>query len=271
MNGHYGRCSELLGPRLQVLQQQDLQALAACSYFSARYETAFAAGQKLALSAASEAEGLYWETKSGQRLAAEALAHASSIDANSPRMHILLGDTYRERRQYRDAEQEYRRALLLLPDDAGASLGLTLTLIADSQFDEAQKLTEEALRKNPQDPEINSVMGEILYARQEFSGAEPFLKKALHSNQKLLPHVHALLGAVYAETGRTQEAIAELKLGLADDRDGSVHYRLGRLYLKIGDKESAKQAMQVSERMGRERLAGAGAVAAPEEPDNMAH
>jgi tetratricopeptide (TPR) repeat protein len=270
-NGHYGRCSELLGPRLKYLQEKDLSVLAVCSYFSGEYETAFAVGEKLALGVPTEAEGLYWETKSGQRLAAQALAHASAIDSNSPRLHILLGDVYRERWQYKEAEQEYRRALTLLPCDAGALLGLTLTLIANSDLDEAQKLTEEALTTSPDDPETNSVMGEILCSRQDFSGAEPYLKKALHSKPELLPHVHALLGRVYAETARTQEAITELTMGLADDRDGSIHYQLGRLYLKIGDKESAKQAMGVSERMQRERLARSVRVIAQEEPDSMPH
>jgi predicted Zn-dependent protease len=148
---------------------------------------------------------------------------------------------------------------------------LTLTLIANSEFDEAQKLTDEALKTNPDDPETNSVMGEILCSRQDFSGAEPYLKKALRSKPELLPHVHALLGRVYAETARTQDAIAELTLGLADDRDGGIHYQLGRLYLKIGDKESAKQALGVSERMQRERLARSVRVIAQEKPDSMSH
>ncbi|MBB5342718.1 tetratricopeptide (TPR) repeat protein [Edaphobacter lichenicola] len=267
-NGHYGACSVLLGARLQVLQEKDLRVLAACSYFSGKYETAFAVGQKLALRAPTEAEGMYWETKSGQRLAAEALAHASAIDSNSPRLHILLGDVYRERWQYKEAEQEYRRALTLLPGDAGALLGLTLTLIADSELNEAQKLTEEALTTNPDDPEMNSVMGEILCDRQDFSGSEPYLKKALHNKPERLSHVHALLGRVYAETGHTQEAITELTSGIADDMDGNVHYQLGRLYLKIGDKESAKQALEVSERMKRERFARSVRVIAQEEPDS---
>jgi Flp pilus assembly protein TadD len=66
--------------------------------------------------------------------------------------------------------------------------------------------------------------------------------------------VHVLLGKVYAETGRSQEAIAELKLALADDKDGRTHYELGRLYLKIGDPDSAKRAFEVSERIRQERI-----------------
>ena len=70
-------------------------------------------------------------------------------------------------------------------------------------------MTRAALAKNPDDPEFNAVMGEILCAQHDFAGAEPYLKKGLNTKPELVPHVHALLGRVYAETNRTQEAIAE--------------------------------------------------------------
>jgi predicted Zn-dependent protease len=60
----------------------------------------------------------------------------------------------------------------------------------------------------------------------------------------MLPHVHALLGRVYAETGRTADAIAQLKLGAESDSDGSVHYQLARLYRETGDGKSAAAALE---------------------------
>ena len=66
--------------------------------------------------------------------------------------------------------------------------------------------------------------------------------------------MHALLGKVYAETNRTQQAIRELKLALADDKDGLVHYQIGRLYLKLGDRASAERAFEVSHRIQQEGL-----------------
>jgi predicted Zn-dependent protease len=60
----------------------------------------------------------------------------------------------------------------------------------------------------------------------------------------MLPHVHALLGTVYAETGRTEDAIAQLEMGRAADGDGSIYYRLARMYRKAGDIKKADAAMQ---------------------------
>jgi predicted Zn-dependent protease len=129
-----------------------------------------------------------------------------------------------------------------------------LALLADSDFSEALRLAQAALKKNPDDPELNAVMGEIFSAQHDFAAAEPYLKKALNTKPELVPHVHALLGGVYAAANRTREAITELKMGLADDKDGRLHFQIARLYLKVGDRDSAKKAFAVSDRLRREGL-----------------
>jgi tetratricopeptide (TPR) repeat protein len=252
--GRYGECSDLLMSRLQMLPAKDLHLLASCAFSTGNFQNAFDAGAKLAVSAATEAEGLYWETRSAQRLATQALACASHIDSTSPKLHVLLGDVYRQQKYFPDAEQEYRKALVLQPEDPGALFGLSLALLANDQIDEALRLAQAAMAKNPDDPELNAVMGEILCARNDFSGAEPYLKKSLHTKPELVPHVHALLGKVYAQTDRTQEAITEFKLAFAADKDGRIHYQIARLYLKVGDRDSAKQAFDESDRIRKQGL-----------------
>ena len=252
--GNYGACSQMLSSRLRQLQTRDLQLLASCAYSTGDYRNALDAAAKLASNVATEAEGLYWETKSAQKLATAALARASATDPSSPNLHVLLGDIYRQRKSFPDAEQEYRKALALRPEDAGASFGLALALLADGQNDEALTVAQTALATNPDDPEFNAVMGEILCARNDFPGAEPYLKKSLSTKPEFVSRVHALLGKVYAKTNRTQQAIAELKLALASDKDGSLHYQIARLYLKVGDHDSAMRAFEVSKRLEREGL-----------------
>ena len=45
-----------------------------------------------------------------------------------------------------------------------------------------------------------------------------------------------------------------MKLGLSDDKDGRLHYQIARLYLKVGDQNSAEKAFEVSERLRSEGL-----------------
>ena len=253
-SGSYGRCRDELASRRQPLAVKDLRLLASCAYLSGDYLSVLKASERLAQSPASEAEGLYWETKSAGNLAAQSLARASAADPNSPKLHVLLGDIYRQQKNVPEAEKEYRQALALRPEDTGALFGLALALLANRQTDEALSLAQAALNKHPDDPELNAVMGEILCARNEYADAEPFLKKSLNTKPEFVSRVHALLGNVYAKTNRTQEAIAELKLALDNDKDGSLHYQIARLYLKVGDRASANQAFEVSQRIQREGL-----------------
>jgi tetratricopeptide (TPR) repeat protein len=252
--GSYGRCRDVLASRPQPLAVKNLQLLASCAYLTGDYPNALKASGRLAENPSTEAEGLYWETKAAGNLATEALARASAADPNSPKLHVLLGDIYRQQTNIPEAEKEYRQALSLRPQDTGAQFGLSLALLAAGQTDEALSLAQTALEKNPDDPELNAVMGEILCARNEYGAAEPFLKKSLNTKPEFVSRVHALLGNVYAKTNRTQEAIAELRLGLDSDRDGSLHYQLARLYLKVGDRELANQAFEASKRIQREGL-----------------
>ncbi len=136
-SGRYGECSDRLASHSKALQPGDLKLLAFCAYSSAVYQAAADAAQKLALSPTTEAEGLYWETRAAQKLASGALTRASALDSDSPKLHILLGDLYRQRRFFPDAEQEYRKALALKPEDTGALFGLSLTLLANSDIDGA--------------------------------------------------------------------------------------------------------------------------------------
>jgi tetratricopeptide (TPR) repeat protein len=265
--GKYEECNDALASRLQRLPVKDLQLLASCAYLSGKYLNALKAAAKLVSNAVTEAEGLYWETKSIQRLATQALARASAADPGSPKLHVLLGDIYRQQKAFPDAEREYREALALRPEDTGALFGLSLALLAEGQNDEALSVAQASLEKNPDDPELNAVMGEIFCVRNDFSGAEPYLKKSLNTKPEFVSHVHALLGKVYAHTNRTKQAIAELKLGLASDKDGGLHYQIARLYLKVGDRDSAKQAFDVSKRLQQQGLMRA-AVAMEQGEDN---
>jgi predicted Zn-dependent protease len=100
-------------------------------------------------------------------------------------------------------------------------------------------------------------MGEALVTKHKFPDAEPFLLKSLNAKPQMLPHVHAMLGEVYAANGKTQEAIREMKLGLASDQDGSLHYQLARLYIKAGDKPAADAAMVQMKALQQQRRQGA--------------
>ena len=119
----------------------------------------------------------------------------------------------------------------------------------------------------PNDPELNLLFGEALVAQRKYQEAEAPLQKSLSGKPQLLPQAHALLGQVYAGLGRVPEAIANLKLGLDADEDGSFHYQLARLYRQTGDTAAAAAAMEQAKSLAQEHRARA-VIAVQEAPQS---
>jgi predicted Zn-dependent protease len=164
---------------------------------------------------------------------------------------------YRQRHHYDDAQAQYMLALEISSADHAALLGLAYAYYGNANLDAAIATAKTALAANPNDPELNLLMGDALVARHAFTAAEPFLQKGLAAKPQMLPHVHALLGTVYAETGRTQDAIAQLEMGLPADQDGGTYYKLARMYRKTGDTKKADEAMQQVKALEQQRRQGA--------------
>lgn len=252
LSGQYQKCSESLRLHLSVLPESSLLLLTPCAYYTGDYRTASLAARRLKSIAATRVSGLYWESKADQKLAITALTRAGETDSNSPQLHLLLGDIYRQKQRWEDAENEYRKALALEPHNQSASLGLAMALFSDGKSDEALTIDKALLMETPDHPEENLLAGEILVRDGFFAEAETYLKRIRDTGQKFMPRVHALLGEVYSATDRIPEALSEFKLGLINDDDGSIHYQLGRIYQKLGDREKADEAFRASKQLRKE-------------------
>ena len=251
----YSKCAETLNGKLNATTSTAaLSLLAACSYFAGKFALTSRVGLLLDERGAFSAEALYWSVRSNQRLAFTDLEHFEKLNPNSARAHILLGDAYRQSQNYDDARAEYSKSLSISENDPAALIGLASTLLLVSQADEAVAISTKALAYFPNDPEVNVLMGESLLAVRKFDEAESFLKKGLTAKPQMQPHVHALLGRVYAAQGHPREAAVELNLGLPSDEDGSIHYQLALQYRKLGDEKASQSAMKESETLKLARL-----------------
>jgi tetratricopeptide (TPR) repeat protein len=241
--GEYQRCSDRLSSTRPTTSDK-LLLFAMCSYFAGDFERTSEASAVLAGLAPGSVAGLYWSIKANEKLAFQALARYEELEPNSARSHILLGDIWRQRLAYTEALDEYRKAQQIDPSDQAAMLGISSAYLGNNDIEKAIQTARTALLKDPDDPELNLIMAEALIAHHDYAEAEPYLNKSLKAKPQMLPHVHALLGRVYAETGRNTDAIAQLKLGVESDSDGSVHYQLARLYRETGDGKSAAAALE---------------------------
>jgi tetratricopeptide (TPR) repeat protein len=252
-SGQYAKCDVALTQVLDSIAGDQLQLLASCSFDTGDFRTASIASQRLKTNAATRAQGLYWESKADQKLAIAALTRAGEIDADSPRMRVLLGDIFRQKRRWDDAETEYRKAVALDPKSRAARLSLAIVLFSELKNNEAFDIDRSLLAKDAKDPEANLLAGEILVQQNLYADAEPYLSKCQNLKPEFVPRLHALLGQVYAATDRIPAAISEYNAGLSTDEDGSIHYQLARLYQKSGDKNAADVAFRESQRLRQQR------------------
>jgi len=251
-SGEFALCDEALKPSLKTLTSTQQHILASCSFSTGDYKTASIVAERLKSNPATAAEGFYWESRSDQKLAVSALIRAGEIDPDSPRLHVLTGNAFRQQRRWSDAEGEYRKAVALDPKSRAARLSLAIVLFTELKTEEALNIDKSLLTESPDDPEANLLAAEILVQDNRFEDAEPYLANCRNLKPELVPRVHILRGQVYAETGKIAAAIAEYKLGVAGDEDGSVHYRLARLYQRTGDKAASAEEIRLSKQL-RER------------------
>jgi len=240
----YGRCAAQLAGGMARRSDRDLLLLATCAFMTGDYSLSATASDLLATRSPRDMAALYWSVKANEKLAFVALGHFEQLKPDSERTHLLLGDMYRQRQRFEQAESEYQTASTLAPQDPAPLFGLASAYSQDSKTDQALNAAKTALGMSPNDPDLNLLAGEILVSRHEWTEAEAFLNKSLDAKPQTLPHVHILLGEVYEGTGRTQDAISQLQMGLAGDEDGSAYYRLARIYSRLGNKAAADAAIE---------------------------
>jgi len=251
--GNYDQCAERLAGALKTGSVSELALLSRCAVFAGEFALAAQAGEVWLSKSPTDPIALYWSIQANQRMAVEAFSRFESIDPDSARTHILLGDMYRQRHRYDEAQAEYGKALQQDSGNFAALYGLSWAYRLNSRLAEAETTCASALALRREDPEANLLMGEILSSLHEYAEAEPYVRKGLESKPQMRPHAHALLGKIYADAGRTSEAIQEMQLGLQDDEDGSLHYQLAVLYRKTGDLASFATMLRESKELSNSR------------------
>jgi tetratricopeptide (TPR) repeat protein len=254
-SGKFQLCSRSLEPTPNALGADRLRLLAACSFLTGDLQRASSAAAALAALQPQSLEALYWSIQANERLALQSLARFQQLEPDSAKSHVLLGDIYHQLERHDDAQAEYLKALAITPGDPAAMLGLASAYLSNNNIQGALETTQSALARSPEDPELNLILAEVKLSQNAFAEAEPYLKLSLRAKPQMIPRVHALLGRVYAETGRTSEAIEELKMGASSDEDGAIHYLLARLYRKLGDTKNATAALDRMKTIKQQRSA----------------
>ena len=163
---------------------------------------------------------------------------AIELDPDLAEPHVLLAGVYQKQWQWSDAEAEFKRALELNSNDAGAHVGYAKWLLCQGRTDEALAWVQRARELDPLGgagitplgaPAITN--GFILFHARRYDEAI----RELRSDDP----DHWYLGLALIANGQPDEAITVLEKALGTDRNPAVMGVLVRAYAHAGRRREA--------------------------------
>ena len=152
---------------------------------------------------------------------------------------FMRGAMYERMKNYTEAEEEFRKALAINPENASA-LNYLGYMLADRgiRLEEARDLIAKAVERDPKNGAYLDSLGWVLFRLNKLPEAEAKLREALELMSRD-PTVHDHLGDVYFHEGKIREAIAqwqsslkEWQLSAPSDQD---HTEVAKVQKKLDD------------------------------------
>ena len=129
---------------------------------------------------------------------------------------FLRGEFYDRQKMYDQAEAQFRKAIVLDPQNA-AVLNYLGYMLADQgqKLPEALKLIRQAVDLEPQNGAYLDSLGWVYFKLGQYSEAEEYLRKA-NERMNSDPTVHDHLGEVYEKTGNLKMAVAQWERSMTE-------------------------------------------------------
>ncbi len=227
-----------------------LYNLASVEMNAGDYESAVATYQRaltrspndpLTLTAMAAALGAAGDWQQAQAQYEKALAVAPE-DANA---RFDLGQLEAQHGEFAAAESQFRRLLASDPKDAGAHAALGEVLAATQRESEAEQEFDAALALDPHNFDALYNLGSIEAGKGNLSRAIELLQQALE--QKDDADAHELLAAVYAQSGKIDDALREFQaLERLKPDDPAPHLALAKVYQAMGKMQEAIREQQAA-------------------------
>jgi tetratricopeptide (TPR) repeat protein len=180
-----------------------------------------------------------------------AYLHLYQADPDSYRVHQLLGDLDAVKDDDKGALEEYRAAIAQRPSVPNLHYSLGHLLWKNLQTEEARTEFDAELAINPRHAGALHDLGNTYLLEHQPEKALPLLTRAQDAEPRD-PELHRDLGSCYTQLRDYRRAEAEFKIAVAADDDGSVHYKLARVYQTLGEKDKAATEFALSAQMNHE-------------------
>ncbi|MGI0080709.1 MAG: tetratricopeptide repeat protein, partial [Nitrososphaerales archaeon] len=186
--------------------------------------------------------GIYGTLSPGEarKPASEYATRAIELDETLAEAHTSLAHTlYHYEWSWVSSEREFKKALELNPNYSPAHHWYSEYLGSMGRMEQALVEIRIAQELDPLSSIISTHAGFILYASGDYDGAIEQLGKVIELDRSF-PPAHEVLGAVYAEQGKINEARIEIRkaIELSGDNPG-LKATLAYSYAKCGRREEA--------------------------------
>jgi len=248
----YGRTPEGLKKSIELFQQ----AIAA----DPKYALAYSGLADTYSVAPSYGVGL--TSKQGIALGLDASQKALQLDDSLPEAHTSRAGVLSMAWRWSEAEQEYRRALELNPNNGTAHYFYAMSyLIPQKRFDEAADHLHTALALDPLSPIINTNYAMLLMEMHRYAESKAQFEKALARDPNF-PPAHYKLSQLFAAQGdfnqanehirkwgdslppATPDAAGYLKLVLALEPKDDWLPAAGSAYALMGNRDKAFECLE---------------------------
>jgi len=177
---------------------------------------------------------------------------AIELDPDLAEPHVLLAAVYQKQWQWSDAEAEFKRALELNSNDAGAHVGYAKWLLCQGRTDEALAWVQRARELDPLGGAGSTPLGGpaitngfILFHARRYDEA---IRELRNDDPD-----HWILGLALIANGQPDEAITVLEKALGTDRNPAVMGVLVRAYAHAGRR---REALSLVDELKRRKQTG---------------
>ncbi|MGB5055520.1 MAG: tetratricopeptide repeat protein [Nitrospirales bacterium] len=164
--------------------------------------------------------------EAGLRRRRELLRAEAAFQVHSPATHLQLAEILNQQGDPNGAIEEYRAAIQLDPDLAGAFQGMGAVYLDQHQWKQAEEMLERAAQLESGNSQTEYWLGRSRLAQQKFHEAQQAFKTATRLNPDDA-EAFSDLGLTYMAQGQPTNAINALRraIGLRPD-DAEAHSRL---------------------------------------------
>jgi tetratricopeptide (TPR) repeat protein len=173
-------------------------------------------------------------------LALKAVNRAIAIDSALPSAFASRGNLLQASWRWADAEGDYRRALVLDPNDATTHQWYGELLLLNGRLDESRTQLKRATELDPLSPIVYGSYSLALAAARAPDAAIAAARRSVEQDSSLAV-TRTMLGAVYAQAGRLPDAIRELEAATRlDSTLVQASGLLGYAHAKSGNARTAQ-------------------------------